>query len=357
MENKLEIFSNSELGSVRIIMIEDEPHFVAKDVCEILGIKDHTTSIRSLREKKEGVVLMHPLQTNGGTQNINILTEQGLYLLITQSRKPIAVEFQLWVTGEVLPTIRKLKSELEKIVTSPTNKGFVYYKDNTPKTNSLILSNAFDKQHKNVLRAIKNTIDNLQNIEGGKEFNQLNFEPVSYLDDKGEQRTMYEMTEQGFSYVALGFTGKKADKFKLKFINEFFRMRENLIKTMKAELVRNVLPQTNRDRQFVYVFKNPLTNYVKIGITNNIDKRQAQLETGAGVKLELIYNSVITTNARDIERLAHEYFKDYNIFGEWFDVDSNVVIDFLQKQEYVLRTDFSEIDVIDKIINKQIKGE
>jgi len=87
MENKLEIFSNSELGSVRMIMIEDEPHFVAKDVCEILGIKDHTTSIRSLREKKERVVLMHPLQTNGGTQNINILTEQGLYLLIAQSNR------------------------------------------------------------------------------------------------------------------------------------------------------------------------------------------------------------------------------------------------------------------------------
>ena len=103
----LEVFNNSELGSVRVVMKNGEPHFVAKDVCGILGIKDHTTSIRSLREKKDGVVLMHPLQTNGGTQNINILTEQGLYLLIMQSRKPNAVEFQLWVTGEVLPSIRK----------------------------------------------------------------------------------------------------------------------------------------------------------------------------------------------------------------------------------------------------------
>jgi len=354
MQNKLEIFSNSELGSVRVVMKDGEPHFVAKDVCDILGLKDVSMSLQKLDNDEK---LIQKLFVSGQNRDTWTINESGLYSLILRSNKPQAKKFKKWVTGEVLPTIRKLKNELEKIVINPTNKGFVYYADDIPKTNSLILSRVFDKQHKNVLRAIKNTIDNLQDIEGGKEFNKLNFEPVNYLDNKGEQRIMYEMTEQGFSYVALGFTGKKADKFKLKFINEFFRMRENLIKTMKAELVRNVLPQINRDRQFVYVFKNPLTNYVKIGITNNIDKRQAQLETGAGVKLELIYNSVITTNARDIERLAHEYFKDHNVFGEWFDVDSNIVVDFLQKQEYVLRTDFSEIDVIDKIINKQIKGE
>jgi prophage antirepressor-like protein len=72
-----------------------------------LGLSNSAKALADLRKKKEGITSSYPLQTNGGIQNISIISEQGLYLLIMQSRKPNAVEFQLWVTGEVLPSIRK----------------------------------------------------------------------------------------------------------------------------------------------------------------------------------------------------------------------------------------------------------
>lgn len=68
-------------------------------------------------------------------------------------------------------------------------------------TTSLIVAEAFEKEHKNVLRDI-------ENLECSKEFNALNFEPVEYKDAKGEMRPACRMTRDGFAFLAMGFTGK-----------------------------------------------------------------------------------------------------------------------------------------------------
>ena len=61
----------------------------------------------------------------------------------------------------------------------------------------------FGKRHDNVLRAI-------ERLECSEKFNALNFEVVKYIDQKGQARTMYNMTKDGFTLLAMGFTGKKA---------------------------------------------------------------------------------------------------------------------------------------------------
>ncbi|MDK3020959.1 Rha family transcriptional regulator [Pseudodonghicola flavimaris] len=79
----------------------------------------------------------------------------------------------------------------------------------------------FGKQHKNVLQAIRN-------LECSDEFNGLNFQPVEYMDAKGEKRTEYGMTRDGFSFLVMGFTGREAAHWKEQYISAFNAMEQKL---------------------------------------------------------------------------------------------------------------------------------
>ncbi len=95
--------------SVRVVIIDNQPWFVAKDVCAILGIKNHKDAITTLDEDEtKGVGITDPLGKN--QQTASAVNESGLYALIFKSRKPAAKQFRKWVTNEVLPQIRKTGS-------------------------------------------------------------------------------------------------------------------------------------------------------------------------------------------------------------------------------------------------------
>ena len=104
--NELKIFKNSEFGEIRTVEIGDEPWFVGKDVAEVLGYSKARNAILAhvdTEDKKDA-----PIQGDlGGTQNMIIINESGLYSLILSSKLPNAKAFKRWVTSEVLPAIRK----------------------------------------------------------------------------------------------------------------------------------------------------------------------------------------------------------------------------------------------------------
>lgn len=102
--NELKIFEKEEFGPVRVVMKDGEPWFVAKDVCDCLELGNPRTSIALLDDDEKGV---HTVDTPGGSQEMSVISEAGLYSLILRSRKPEAKEFKRWVTHEVLPSIRK----------------------------------------------------------------------------------------------------------------------------------------------------------------------------------------------------------------------------------------------------------
>lgn len=118
-------------------------------------------------------------------------------------------------------------------------------------TTSLIIAEAFGKQHKDVLRAIRN-------LECSEEFNRRNFAPVAYIDEKGEARTMYHLTRDGALFLVMGFNGPKAARMREAFIAEFGRM-EDEIKAMKdrriekaeREALRLLRELRLRDRQVI----------------------------------------------------------------------------------------------------------
>ena len=101
-----EVFTfNPSNQSIRAELINNEPYFVAKDVCEVLGIEKHRDAVARLDEDEKGRPLV--VDTLGGKQSLSTVNESGLYNLIFQSRKPEAKSFRKWVTSEVLPAIRK----------------------------------------------------------------------------------------------------------------------------------------------------------------------------------------------------------------------------------------------------------
>lgn len=103
--NNISTFNNPAFGSVRAVSVNDEPYFVGKDVAEILGYSNpRKAMIDHVDAEDKGVT---KCDTLGGTQEMTIINESGLYSLILSSKLPKAKEFKRWVTAEVLPAIRK----------------------------------------------------------------------------------------------------------------------------------------------------------------------------------------------------------------------------------------------------------
>lgn len=102
-------------------------------------------------------------------------------------------------------------------------------RDGKPVTTSRAVAEQFGKQHKNVIQAIEGLRTTLDETEDGRAFNRLNFQPVTLPDGKGEKRPAYLLTRDGFTLLAMGFTGVKAVQFKVAYINAFNRM-ERFIK-------------------------------------------------------------------------------------------------------------------------------
>ena len=103
---ELQVFSNAEFGSVRSVMINNEPDFVGKDVAEVLGYSNTRDALARHVDEEDKNTVVNP-DGNRGNPNITIINESGLYSLILSSKLPNAKQFKRWVTSEVLPAIRK----------------------------------------------------------------------------------------------------------------------------------------------------------------------------------------------------------------------------------------------------------
>lgn len=107
MANQISHFYFEHRASIRTVLIDSEPWFVAKDVCAAIDID--VTQTRKLDDDERG---LYSIQTLSGSQQMSIINESGLYTLILRCRdavKPGTVphRFRKWVTNEVLPAIRK----------------------------------------------------------------------------------------------------------------------------------------------------------------------------------------------------------------------------------------------------------
>lgn len=100
------VFRFEETTPIRVITKENEPWFVAKDVCDVLGILQPVRAVENL--DSDEVNKTHVTDSLGRQQETYIINESGLYALVIRSNKPNARKFRKWITSEVLPAIRKI---------------------------------------------------------------------------------------------------------------------------------------------------------------------------------------------------------------------------------------------------------
>lgn len=100
---EIKLFEKEAFGKVRVVIHNGEPWFIAKDVCECLGLD--TSNLSKVLDEDE--LSTCPVQYTDQVRNLSITSEAGLYSLVIRSRKPEAKAFKRWVTHEVLPSIRK----------------------------------------------------------------------------------------------------------------------------------------------------------------------------------------------------------------------------------------------------------
>lgn len=138
-----------ESYAVRVVMRDNEPWFVAADICEALSIG--TEAIRRVDDEDKG---LHITQTLGGDQQVAIINESGLYSLVLTSRKPEAKRFKRWVTSEVLPSIRKTGSYTA--VTDPRTAAII---------ESLVRLDAVEQAQKRQEQETKRLQEHVQRLE------------------------------------------------------------------------------------------------------------------------------------------------------------------------------------------------
>lgn len=109
--------------------------------------------------------------------------------------------------------------------------GLVTVRDGEVRASSVDIAAAFDKAHRDVVRAIENLINNLEALDSS---NVRNFAPIEFRDGRNRRQRAYEMDRDGFSLLAMGFTGAKALEWKLKFLEAFRRMEAALSQSLAA---------------------------------------------------------------------------------------------------------------------------
>lgn len=123
-------------------------------------------------------------------------------------------------------------------------------------TDSITVAETFGKEHKHILRDIRE-------LECSHEFTQSNFGLSDYTDPTGRKLPKYLITQDGFSFLVMGYTGKEAARFKEMYIGEFNRMRDELNKPQFR------LPQT---------FAEALEGYAaQLRISEALDNERKQL--------------------------------------------------------------------------------
>lgn len=148
----------------------------------------------------------------------------------------------------------------------------VIMKNQQAVTTSLQVAEGFEKQHKNVIQAIE---EKIQSAENSAHYKTMFAEGV-YKDSRNRDQKIYYMNRDGFTFIAMGFTGSKADEFKLKYIQAFNNM-ENHIKENQLKI-----PQSPMEiLKLVFDVQRETSEMVE-GVDNRVTELEENVVLSAG---------------------------------------------------------------------------
>lgn len=203
MTNAVSIF-NFENQRVDIIFVNGEPHFIGKQVCDILGYSNSRDAlVLHVDEEDKRVIQKSEITTlEIPNRGLILINESGLYSLILSSKLPKAKEFKRWVTSEVLPSIRKI-GKYEK-----------------PETDEMSLARAVIVANDKI-NALKNKVAELLPKATAYDAVMETFDSVSYRDFCNKVRDTFGVKEnevreylvaQRLIYKVADFSGKSRYK-------------------------------------------------------------------------------------------------------------------------------------------------
>lgn len=152
----------------------------------------------------------------------------------------------------------------------------------TARVDSLFVAKFFEKEHKNVIRDIRE-------LDCSDEFRQLNFEQSTYKNEQGKKQPCYYMTRDGFTFLAMGYRGKKAAYFKELYIKRFNQM-ENFIKTLVSTrkdfplLTENIKLLHENPKPYHFSNECDMINKLVTGMTAKKFRESHGIEKGASIR-------------------------------------------------------------------------
>ena len=201
-QTQLSTFS-FESKPIRTLAINNEPWFVAKDLCNAINISNYRDAIERLDEDEKGVALTDTL---GGQQEMNIVSESGMYTLILRCRDAVKKgsvphRFRKWVTAEVLPAIRKT-GKYESKTTVDDRTGLRNAVNMLVSKKGLIYSDAYNLVHQymNVETIEDIPADKLQSAV--EYVHRIVLEGELITEPKKDDRFNFEFTEYELQQLA-----------------------------------------------------------------------------------------------------------------------------------------------------------
>ena len=187
---------NFESHTIRTLAINNEPWFIAKDVCDAIGIDNNRKALLALDEAEKGVTLSNTL---GGKQEMNIISESGMYTLILRCRDAVKKgsvphRFRKWVTAEVLPAIRKT-GKYEAKTTADDRTGLRNAVNMLVSKKGLIYSEAYNLVHQYM------NVESIEDIPADKLQSAVEYvhrivlEGELITEPKKDDRFSFEFTE------------------------------------------------------------------------------------------------------------------------------------------------------------------
>lgn len=101
--NELKIFNNPEFGEVRTVVENEKILFCGSDIANILG---YARPAKAIKDHCKGV-LKRDIHTNGGSQEMLVISEGDIYRLVLKSQMPYAEQFESWIFDDIVPSVRK----------------------------------------------------------------------------------------------------------------------------------------------------------------------------------------------------------------------------------------------------------
>lgn len=276
------LFQKPEFGRVRCFIVDNQPWFIAKDVCECLDIANPTQAIMRLDEDEKSTLCL-----NEGGPDRNVINEFGVYSLVLSSRKPEAKQFKRWITHDVIPSIRKkgeysAKSEIKQM------------------TDGELIARA--------LIAANSTIERIEKErEAERKVLQLKVDQASAERDTAIQTKSYISSKR--EATIMGKLGNEAQR------SNSLEKENTALKKENAGLKERLgLPKFMTVREIPWVFElmamMPLRGNKKVNVLNRLGSALCNLCSTKGIKTDKVRdsnNNLVSAYPIDIIELMHQY--------------------------------------------------